>query len=93
MAITDETIRRLAAHSGVTKVDTLDHGWHLTLHNGVLFSIQVGPHHYRNDGTAEIAAWWIADQRWLWQEQVRGWQTEAEIDVALTLASRRKRDE
>ena len=60
-------------------------GWRLSLPGGIVLSVQRHEYAYADEDTAEIAAWdaaaWDANDcgPFLWPEQVRGYQTTADI--------------
>jgi len=82
--ITEEKIRALAEKAGALSTMPMMAGWHVVFPSGAVLSVQVGDYNYSGDNTAEIAAFTVGTPReWLWPEQVRGWQSEEQIEGAL----------
>lgn len=67
-------------------------GWHIRLPNNIVVSVQRSPWNYCDENTAEIAAWFVdgrTDRHWVWDEQVRGYQTAKEVEAAIAVLARR----
>ena len=81
--IDEETLKTMASLVD-GKVCEGPTGWRVTVPNGNVLSVQMSQYHYcGGDGfTAEIAA--IGpDHEWVWEEQVRGWQTAKDVAEAM----------